>query len=95
MIPLLERVLGWIAGASLFGMMALTFVDVLGRKLLDHSIPGSLELTELMMFGVIFAGLPLTIVVPEDDEIPADARVTFDPAAISIYADSWRVKTEG
>ena len=60
MIPLLERVLGWIAGASLFGMMALTFVDVLGRKLLDHSIPGSLELTELMMFGVIFAGLPLT-----------------------------------
>jgi glycerol transport system ATP-binding protein len=42
-----------------------------------------------------FAGLPLTIVVPEDDEIPADARVTFDPAAISIYADSWRVKTEG
>ena len=60
MIPLIERVLGWIAGASLFGMMALTFVDVLGRKLFDHSIVGSLEVTELMMFGVIFAGLPLT-----------------------------------
>lgn len=56
----LERVLGWIAGASLFGMMALTFVDVVSRKLLDRSIPGSLEVTELMMFGVIFAGLPLT-----------------------------------
>jgi TRAP-type C4-dicarboxylate transport system permease small subunit len=55
----LERWLGWVAGASLFGMMALTFVDVLGRKLLDRSIPGSLEVTELMMFGVIFAGLPL------------------------------------
>ncbi|MDB5523758.1 MAG: putative 2nd binding component of glycerol transporter, partial [Rhizobium sp.] len=41
-----------------------------------------------------FAGQPLTIVVPEDEEIPADARVTFDPAAINIYADSWRVKTE-
>ena len=60
MIRTLERLLGWIAGASLFGMMALTFVDVLGRKLLDHSIPGSLEVTELLMFGVIFAGLPLT-----------------------------------
>lgn len=60
MIPLLERVLGWVAGASLFGMMALTFVDVLGRKLLDRSIPGSLEVTELLMFGVIFAALPLT-----------------------------------
>jgi TRAP-type C4-dicarboxylate transport system permease small subunit len=56
----LERLLGWVAGLSLFGMMALTFVDVLGRKLFDHSIPGSLEVTELMMFGVIFAGLPLT-----------------------------------
>ena len=60
MIRLLERLLGWIAGASLFGMMALTFVDVLGRKLLDRSIPGSLEVTELLMFGVIFAALPLT-----------------------------------
>jgi TRAP-type C4-dicarboxylate transport system permease small subunit len=59
-IRTLERLLGWIAGASLFGMMALTFVDVLGRKLFDHSIPGSLEVTELLMFGVIFAGLPLT-----------------------------------
>lgn len=56
----LERVLGWIAGTSLFGMMALTFVDVVCRKLLDRSIPGSLEVTELLMFGVIFAGLPLT-----------------------------------
>ena len=41
-------------------MMLLTFVDVLGRKLLDHSIPGSLEVTELLMLCVIFAGLPLT-----------------------------------
>jgi glycerol transport system ATP-binding protein len=41
-----------------------------------------------------FVGHPLTIVVPEDDEIPADPRVTFDPSAINIYADSWRVKTE-
>ncbi|MGV8939446.1 MAG: ABC transporter ATP-binding protein [Allorhizobium sp.] len=38
-----------------------------------------------------FAGQPLAVVVPEDAEIPEDARVTFDPAAVSIYADSWRV----
>ena len=42
-----------------------------------------------------FGGLPLTIIVPEDDEIPADPKVIFEPSAISIYADSWRVKTEG
>jgi ABC-type sugar transport systems, ATPase components len=42
-----------------------------------------------------FAGQPIAIVVTEDSEIPADARVTFDPAAINIYANSWRVGREG
>ena len=37
----------------------------------------------------------MAIVVAEDAEVPADARVSFDPAAISIYADSWRVGQEG
>lgn len=60
MIRVVERWLGRLAGGSLFGMMALTFVDVLGRKLFDRSLPGSLELTELLMLAVIFAGLPLT-----------------------------------
>jgi glycerol transport system ATP-binding protein len=41
-----------------------------------------------------FAGQAFSIVVPEDDEIPADARVTFDPAAINVYANSWRVGPE-
>ncbi|MBC5782468.1 TRAP transporter small permease [Ramlibacter sp. USB13] len=39
--------------------MALTFFDVLGRKFASHSIPGSLELTELLMVVVIFGALPL------------------------------------
>jgi glycerol transport system ATP-binding protein len=38
-----------------------------------------------------FQGQPIAIVVAEDSEIPAEARVTFDPAAINIYANSWRV----
>jgi len=59
-IRALEKALGWLAAACLFGMMLLTFVDVLGRKLFDHSLPGSLEVTELLMLGLIFAGLPLT-----------------------------------
>ena len=40
-------------------LMALTLVDVLGRKLLSQSVPGSLELTEMLMVVVIFAALPL------------------------------------
>ena len=39
--------------------MTLTFFDVGGRKLASASIPGSLELTELLMVIVIFAALPL------------------------------------
>jgi TRAP-type C4-dicarboxylate transport system permease small subunit len=54
----LERVLGYVAAAALFAMMVLTFADVVGRKLFA-SIPGSLEVTELLMLVVIFLGLPL------------------------------------
>ncbi|MBO6718662.1 MAG: ABC transporter ATP-binding protein [Rhizobiaceae bacterium] len=37
---------------------------------------------------------PVAVVVGEDGEIPADARLAFDPAGINIYADSWRVEPE-
>lgn len=41
-----------------------------------------------------FADRPISIIVDEDGEIPAEPRVTFDPKAINIYADSWRVGGE-
>ena len=41
-----------------------------------------------------FEGYRLAAVVTEDDEIPADPCVTFDPKAIGIFADSWRVDME-
>lgn len=56
----LERTLGLLAGGALFGMMLITFADVIGRKLFEASIPGSVEITELLMLAVIFAALPLT-----------------------------------
>ena len=56
---LLDGLCGLLAGVALFAIMALTLFDVLGRKLLSRSIPGSLELTEILMVVVIFAALPL------------------------------------
>jgi TRAP-type C4-dicarboxylate transport system permease small subunit len=56
----LEAGLGLVAAVALFAMMGLTFADVVGRKLLDASIVGSLEATELLMLAVIFGALPLT-----------------------------------
>jgi glycerol transport system ATP-binding protein len=41
-----------------------------------------------------FEGHPIAIISAEDEEIPADARVNFDSAAINIYANSWRVGGE-
>ena len=59
MKKLLLSTCGLLSGGALFAIMALTFFDVASRKLLDNSIPGSLELTELLMVIVIFAALPL------------------------------------
>ncbi len=55
----LEIFCGVLAGLALMGIMVLTFLDVSGRKFLNHSITGSLELTELLMVVVIFGALPL------------------------------------
>lgn len=59
----LDRLLYWSAGVmaamALFSIMWLTVVDVTGRKFFDNSVPGGLELTEMLMVVVIFAALPL------------------------------------
>jgi TRAP-type C4-dicarboxylate transport system permease small subunit len=55
----LRAMCGLLAGAALLAIMLLTGVDVVGRKFFDASLPGALELTELLMVVVIFAALPL------------------------------------
>jgi TRAP-type transport system small permease protein len=81
---LLESLCGLLAGAALFAIMALTFFDVLGRKFADHSITGSLEMTELLMVIVIFAALPL---VSERGE-----HVTFD--SLDHYLPEWVLRAQ-
>jgi len=52
-----SRALGIIAGAALFAMMALTFIDVIGRYGFHHSIFGAAEIVEQLMIVTVFAGL--------------------------------------
>lgn len=40
-------------------MMTLTFVDVVMRYVVNRPLRGSLEITELLLLVLIFAGLPL------------------------------------
>ena len=56
---LLDRTAGLTAAAALFSLMWLTLVDVIGRKFFNNSVPGGLELTEILMVIVIFSALPL------------------------------------
>ncbi len=39
-------------------------------------------------------GCEIAAIAGEDEAIPTDAHVSFDPAGINIYADSWRVELE-
>lgn len=63
MLARAERALNWSTGLlsalSLFIIMCLTLIDVTGRKFLSHSVPGGLEMTEMLMVMVIFGALPL------------------------------------
>lgn len=77
---MLETVSGLLAGIALFAIMVLTFLDVGGRKLLDNSITGSLELTELLMVVVIFGALPL--VSERGEHVVFDSLDPYLPAII-------------
>jgi len=77
----LEWLCGTLAAVALFAIMILTLIDVSGRKALSQSVPGSLEMTELLMVVTIFAGLPLVSLAGEhvvfdslDPWLPARVR---------------------
>lgn len=55
----LDRTLGAAAAVLLFGLMAVTTVDVIGRYIFNWPLRGGFELTELLLLTLIFAGLPL------------------------------------
>jgi TRAP-type C4-dicarboxylate transport system permease small subunit len=57
--PRLEKCFGWSMTLFLSIMVALTFFDVLGRKLFNMPIYGAHDITEHLMAIIIFCGLPL------------------------------------
>lgn len=48
---------------ALFSMVALTFADVIGRRLFGQPIYGAYDITEHQMAIIVFCGLPLVTVV--------------------------------
>ena len=67
----------------------------LGREGMSVTVSKVEDIGRQRIVRADFAGQPIAIVLPEDGEVPADARIRFDPDGINIYADSWRVAAEG
>ncbi len=69
--------LGFLAAAVLFAMMALTCADVIGRYFFSRPIFGGFELTEMMLAAMIFLGLPL--VTLRNEHITVDLLDSVTP----------------
>ncbi|AQS51768.1 hypothetical protein PAEH1_09710 [Paenalcaligenes hominis] len=66
-----------LAEVTLFLMMCLTMLDVVGRYFLNFPVLGSVELTELLMVGVIFSGIALSSA--------SRGHITVDLIAIGLH----------
>lgn len=53
------RLIRWMACLTLAIMAALTFIDVLGRYLLNKPVFGAAEMIQFLLAGTVFAGLVL------------------------------------
>ena len=63
----------------------------LGDKGMPVSVTKVEDIGRQKIVRATFEGRDLVAVLAEDETVPADARVTFAPAGINLYADSWRV----
>ncbi|HEY0834544.1 MAG TPA: TRAP transporter small permease [Azospirillum sp.] len=67
---LMNRILGVLAAILLFGMAVMTTADVVGRDFLGAGVPGSYELTSVLLAALIFVGLPLA--TERDEHVAVD-----------------------
>lgn len=82
----LRRSVETVMALFLLAMVALTFADVIGRRLIGKPIYGSNDMTEHLMALVVFSGLPLVTA--------AGAHLTidlFDRLVSSPFMAWWRV----
>ena len=98
-----KKLVGAGAAIALFLMMLLTFADVVGRKVLNSSIAGSVELTELCMLGTIFIAMPLVSLAGEhvvfdllDPMLPAPLRrwqrvISNAFCAVLVLGGAWLI----
>ena len=60
MIAVVRRVnrwLHWVAGVALLGILFLTVADITGRSAFNNPVPGTVEVTSLVLVIVVFLGV--------------------------------------
>ncbi len=76
-----SRLLAGVACLVLFGMMLLTFVDVIGRYVFLSPLPAAYEIISLLMPAIIFCALPLTVL--RESHVTVDLLDAFIPSAVA------------
>jgi glycerol transport system ATP-binding protein len=64
----------------------------LGREGIPATITKVEDIGRHRIVRASIGGHQIAVVVAEDEDIPTEPRIAFDPAGINIYADSWRVE---
>ncbi|MEE8436324.1 MAG: TRAP transporter small permease [bacterium] len=83
-----ERVTTWLAraaAAALAVMMLLTFFDVIGRRVFNNPIVGTVEVTELLMGLLIFLGIGYTTF--HRGHIRVDVVITYLPRRVQAVLE--------
>ena len=82
-VSVLTKALCFLSCLFLFGMMAVTFVDVVGRYLFLSPLPAGYEIVSLIMPAIIFLALPLTIL--RNTHVTVDLLDSFVPFWLARY----------
>ena len=82
----LNKALRVVAGTLMFALLALTFVDVVGRYAFNRPIPGGFEIIEFNMGLLIFAALPL--VTRDRGHITVGLFDSFMSAAVRRFRET-------
>lgn len=67
----------------------------LGRTGMPATIVKVEDIGRQKVVRATVGGRGIAAILREDDEIPSDPHVSFDPRGINLYADSWRIGGEG
>ena len=74
-----------LGAAALFGLMAMTFADVILRSAFDAPLPAATELTRILMAIIVFSGVP--IISARNEHIAVDLLDPLFPAAMRRLRD--------